>query len=57
VKLAQFLSARSDVLPEPWVRALSALQDSVPPRPFSEVSATLAEASAAGAAPSARVGE
>lgn len=43
VKLAQFMSSRTDVLPEPWIAALAQLQDSVPPRPYGEVATTLAE--------------
>ncbi|EGB12245.1 hypothetical protein AURANDRAFT_20383, partial [Aureococcus anophagefferens] len=43
VKLAQFMSSRTDVLPEPWIAALAQLQDSVPPRPYREVATTLAE--------------
>ncbi|HMJ11670.1 MAG TPA: AarF/UbiB family protein [Polyangiaceae bacterium] len=41
VKVGQMLSARADVLPEPWVRELSKLQDSLTPIPFSEVKAVI----------------
>jgi ubiquinone biosynthesis protein len=41
LKVAQLLSTRGDLLPEAYTRALAPLQDRVPPRPFSEVSATL----------------
>jgi predicted unusual protein kinase regulating ubiquinone biosynthesis (AarF/ABC1/UbiB family) len=34
VKSAQYMSARPDLLPEPYIEALSALQDAVPPKPF-----------------------
>lgn len=34
LKLGQFLSCRADLLPEPWITTLSALQDRVPPEPF-----------------------
>lgn len=34
LKGAQFLSARSDLLPDEYTQALSRLQDRVPPRPF-----------------------
>ena len=44
VKLAQFMSSRRDVLPDPWVRALATLQDAVPPRAFSEVARTFRRA-------------
>lgn len=37
IKLGQFLSSRSDLLPEQALAALSSLQDEVPPAPFSHV--------------------
>lgn len=43
VKLGQYLSTRSDVLPEPWISRLKGLQDCIPPRAFSEVRQTLDE--------------
>jgi ubiquinone biosynthesis protein len=41
VKLGQLLSTRSHLLPKPFLIELSKLQDSVPPIPFSEVTAIL----------------
>jgi predicted unusual protein kinase regulating ubiquinone biosynthesis (AarF/ABC1/UbiB family) len=41
IKLGQFLSARADLLPEQALAALSALQDEVPPEPFSHVVAII----------------
>jgi ubiquinone biosynthesis protein len=37
VKLGQVLASRPDLLPEPYIRALARLQDSVKPFPYSEV--------------------
>lgn len=37
VKLGQILSSRSDLFPEPYLRALSKLQDKVAPFPFEQV--------------------
>jgi predicted unusual protein kinase regulating ubiquinone biosynthesis (AarF/ABC1/UbiB family) len=37
IKLGQFLSSRADLLPEQALAALNALQDEVPPAPFSHV--------------------
>ncbi len=37
VKVGQMLSARMDLLPTPWVRELSQLQDAVPSAPFETV--------------------
>src|SRR5687768_50095 len=37
VKLGQILSSRPDLLPEPYLKALSRLQDKVKPFPFEEV--------------------
>eukprot|EP00392_Amoebophrya_sp_AT5.2_P005572 g5581.t1 len=44
VKLGQMMSTRADVLPWPWIQTLKNLQDSLPPKPFSEVEQTLQEA-------------
>jgi ubiquinone biosynthesis protein len=41
VKLGQLLSTRPDLLPEPYLLALSRLQDNVTPFPFAEVEATV----------------
>ena len=37
VKLGQLLSSRADLLPEPYLKALSRLQDKVKPFPFEDV--------------------
>ena len=37
IKIGQFLSSRSDLLPEEYIKVLSELQDSLPPIPFAEV--------------------
>src|SRR5215213_10625439 len=37
VKLAQLLSTRADLLPQPYIEALTRLQDKVGPFPFTEV--------------------
>jgi aarF domain-containing kinase len=37
IKTCQFISSRADVAPTEYVAVLSRLQDSVPPRPFSQV--------------------
>src|SRR5256714_299282 len=37
IKLGQLLSTRADMLPEPYLEALSRLQDNVEPFPFAEV--------------------
>src|SRR6266436_9451612 len=37
IKLGQFLSSRADLLPERALATLNALQDEVPPAPFSHV--------------------
>ena len=34
IKACQFIATRADILPDEWVGTLSALHDSVPPRPF-----------------------
>ncbi|WCJ30547.1 ABC1 family protein [Euphorbia peplus] len=41
VKLGQYLSTRADVLPPAFISLLKQLQDSLPPRPFQEVSQTI----------------
>ncbi|KAG6543289.1 hypothetical protein Mapa_015203 [Marchantia paleacea] len=41
VKLGQYLSTRADVLPEAYVKCLRQLQDSLPPRPLTEVYRTI----------------
>src|ERR1051325_10432174 len=37
IKLAQLLSTRADLLPQPYIEALTRLQDKVEPLPFTEV--------------------
>src|SRR6476661_11080060 len=37
VKLGQILSSRPDLLPEPYIKALTRLQDKVKPFPYDEV--------------------
>ncbi|MEW6267999.1 MAG: AarF/UbiB family protein [Thermodesulfobacteriota bacterium] len=37
LKVGQFASSRMDLLPQPWIEALSRLQDRVPPVPFAEI--------------------
>jgi len=44
VKLAQVFAARADLIPEPYLGALSALHDRVPPVPYEAVDATIVEA-------------
>ena len=39
IKTCQFISSRADVAPTEYIAVLSRLQDSVPPRPFSQVEA------------------
>src|SRR5262249_19517160 len=41
VKLGQLLSTRADLLPEPYLRALSRLQDDVAPVSFHEIEAVV----------------
>jgi predicted unusual protein kinase regulating ubiquinone biosynthesis (AarF/ABC1/UbiB family) len=41
IKLGQFLSARADLLPDQALEVLAALQDEVPPAPFSHVVAVI----------------
>ena len=43
VKLGQILATRPDLIPEPVATALARLQDAVPPAPFADVEAVLAE--------------
>lgn len=43
IKSGQFVGTRADLVPAPYVRSLSRLQDSVPPRAVAEVRATIAE--------------
>lgn len=42
IKLAQVLAARADILPEPYLSAISTLQDRVPPDPFERIEKVLA---------------
>lgn len=42
IKLGQILSTRSDLLPDEYILALSALQDRLPPVSYAEVRATIA---------------
>lgn len=37
IKLGQWLSSRSDILPQPYLDVLAKLQDDVPPAPFEQV--------------------
>ncbi len=41
IKACQFASTRPDILPVPYIQALSKLQDSVPPHPWSEIAKTI----------------
>ncbi|HET9982046.1 MAG TPA: AarF/UbiB family protein [Longimicrobiales bacterium] len=41
IKLAQVFSARADILPEPYLSAVSRLQDQVPPDPSAAIEAVL----------------
>ena len=41
IKLAQLFSARADILPEPYLSAISRLQDQVPPDPFAQIAAVV----------------
>jgi predicted unusual protein kinase regulating ubiquinone biosynthesis (AarF/ABC1/UbiB family) len=44
VKAAQYLGARSDLLPEPYIAALSRLHDRVPPRRYADMRLVLRDA-------------
>lgn len=41
IKTGQFVGTRSDVVPAPFTKSLSRLQDSVPPRPLAQVRRTI----------------
>ncbi|HET9949889.1 MAG TPA: AarF/UbiB family protein [Longimicrobiales bacterium] len=41
IKLAQLLSARADILPEPYLSEISKLQDQVPPEPTARIRAVI----------------
>ena len=41
IKSGQFIGTRSDIVPAPYAKSLSRLQDSVPPRPVAEVRSTI----------------
>ena len=41
VKLGQWLSSRSDILPQPYLDVFAKLQDDVPPAPFKEIEPTI----------------
>src|SRR5829696_2608819 len=43
IKLAQLLSTRADLLPQPYIEALTRLQDKVEPFPFTEVEQIVAD--------------
>jgi len=43
VKTGQFIGTRSDIVPGPYTRWLSKLQDQVPPRPYSMIERTIQE--------------
>lgn len=40
-KSGQYLSARPDLVPEPYIEALAGLQDNVPPHPYREIAAQI----------------
>ena len=42
VKSGQYLSARPDLLPEPYIEELAGLQDAVPPRPYAQIARQVA---------------
>lgn len=44
VKLAQVFAARADLIPEPYITALGALHDRVPPVPYEAIASTIEEA-------------
>jgi aarF domain-containing kinase len=41
IKYGQFIGTRADLVPAPYIRSLSRLQDRVPPRPVAEVRRTI----------------
>jgi len=41
IKACQFASTRADILPTPYVKSLSKLQDRVPPHPWSEIAGVI----------------
>jgi predicted unusual protein kinase regulating ubiquinone biosynthesis (AarF/ABC1/UbiB family) len=41
IKLAQVFSARADIIPEPYLSAIGALQDRVPPEPYEDICAVI----------------
>eukprot|EP01052_Picozoa_sp_SAG31_P011397 SAG31_NODE_643_length_13291_cov_6.294042_6_plen_296_part_00 len=41
IKVGQYLSSRADVMPPPFLRTLSKLQDEIPPRPLEDVKWTI----------------
>ena len=41
IKIGQFVSSRSDLLPKEYIEALSELQDSLPPLPFEDIKETI----------------
>src|SRR5688572_33465760 len=43
IKLAQVLGARADILPEPYLSAISTLQDQVPPDSFETIERVIIE--------------
>lgn len=43
IKACQFASTRPDLLPEAYIRALSKLQDRVPPRPWPEIERAISQ--------------
>merc|ERR1719162_1218720 len=43
VKVGQFLSSRTDIMPQNYLKSLSSLQDSLPPKPFEDILKTLDE--------------
>jgi len=43
VKVGQYLSTRADIMPPEYLKSLAELQDSMPPKPFNDVLATIRE--------------
>jgi hypothetical protein len=43
IKVGQYMSSRGDIMPAPWIKELSKLQDTVPFQPFEEIQQTLEE--------------